>query len=137
MPCFSVQAILGHSAPPCYQTENTKPSYVGFRPTDRASSTYPPASSPISVNIGMDALQIAGGFLGRPFTRATSLMTSADSIASVGISQGAHGTTWVAGILFDSISRRTTLWLMPKRSDASSKVMVWRDIVVAMYAGSS
>jgi hypothetical protein len=38
------------------------------------------------------------------------------------ISQGAHGTTCLAGILPESIKRRTTLWLTARRFDASSSV---------------
>jgi len=97
----------------------------------------PPVSSPISANIGMAGPLETVRLLGLRFARATSCTTSADSIASIGISQGAHGTTWVAGILFDSISRRMTLWLMPSRSDACSKVTVLRDTRGALQAGNS
>ena len=93
MHCFSGPAILRHSAPPCYIAEINRYSSVGFRPTGPQSSLQPPVSSPISANIGMDGPLAAVRFRGRRFARATSCTTSADSIASIGISHGAHGTT--------------------------------------------
>ncbi len=117
-------AILRHSAPPCYVRDIKEHLVVGFRPTDRHPSDQPAVSSLISANIDIDGPLATGRLRGRRFARATSRTTSTDSIASNGISQGAQGTTWVAGILFDSISRRMTLWLMPSRSDACSSVTV-------------
>ena len=63
----------------------------------------------------------------------TSRTISGESIASAEISHGAHGTTCVADIFCASIKRRTTLWLMPRRSDACSRVSVSRPVVAALY----
>ena len=85
----------------------------------------------------MDGTLAAVSSRGRRFARATAWTTSPELIASIGISQGAHGTTCVAGILSDSISLRMTLWLMPSRSDAYSKVTVVRGSKAAVQAGNS
>src|SRR5580658_8893501 len=98
---------MRHSAPPRYIVEFNSYVPVGFGPTGCHPSTPTPVSSPISANIGMDGLLAAVKLRGRRFARATSCTTLTDSIAPMGISQGAHGTTWVAGILFDPMSRRT------------------------------
>lgn len=102
----SLPAILRHSAPPCYIIEITDCPAPDFRPTDHV---FHKLSSQIPANIGNSASSAFSWIRLPRLTAATSRSTCSDLMAPAGISQGAHGTTWVAGISLESIRRRTIL----------------------------
>ena len=101
-----VSPILRHSAPPCYIIEITDCPAPDFRPTDHV---FHKLSSQIPANIGNSASSAFSWIRLPRLTAAASRSTCSDLMAPAGISQGAHGTTWVAGIRLASIRRRTIL----------------------------
>jgi len=106
----------------CYVAEINTYSSVRFQAGRAVISLYFSLAGifPHSANIGMDG-PIGRRFPWTAFRAATSCTTSTDLDRLLNL-HGAHGTTWVAGIIMDSISRVDLRWLMPSRSDASSIV---------------